>query len=249
MNKSYKSGSLLIDSGNTQIKIFKTNLDSIQQIAMFKANEEQRIVDFIMAESFNNSILCNVGGCDWAWIGALKTKSSNFINLNHGTRVPLKNCYKTPETLGYDRLAAAVGANGIFPNKDVLVIDIGTAITIDLVCGDKFIGGSISPGMKLRFESLHRHTARLPLLNFTTNYHYPGQNTHDAIISGVVEGIVNEIDGTINSYLIEYSSINVVLTGGDADIFAERIKNSIFAEPYLLAKGLNRILKYNVETN
>lgn len=220
---------------------------SVAPIASFGSDAVESMVNFIDNQSFNNGILCNVGHVDAFFVNKLNDRCRTFINFDVETSVPIQNRYETPETLGLDRLAAAVGAHEMFPDAHVLVIDAGTAITIDLIMEGAFIGGSISPGMHLRFESLHRQTKRLPLLKHTADYNYPGRNTHDAVVSGVIQGIVNEIDGTIFSYRKKYSALKVVLTGGDAYIFAEKIKNSIFAEPNLLAKGLNRILIYNVE--
>lgn len=238
---------IIIDAGNTKTKIYKGEGNTLELLASYESENYDSIAQLIARERFENGIFCNVGSAKPPYIDMLKNRSSVFIDFDSTVATPLKNGYETPNTLGVDRLAAAVGANELFPGADILVIDAGTAITIDLVCGGVFIGGAISPGMRLRFDSLHRQTKRLPLLEATGQYSYPGRNTHDSIVSGVIEGIVNEIDGTIFSYRKEYSALKVVLTGGDADIFAEKIKNSIFAEPKLLAQGLNRILKYNVE--
>jgi type III pantothenate kinase len=110
-------------------------------------------------------------------------------------------------------------------------------------------GGAIAPGMQLRFKSLHSQTGNLPLLEPNTNFSVPGTTTIESILNGVIQGIKNEVEGTINSYQKEYSELITVITGGDMEFFAKIIKNGIFAEPKLIAKGLNNILNYNVEKN
>ncbi|MDA3867512.1 MAG: type III pantothenate kinase [Salinivirgaceae bacterium] len=238
---------LIIDSGNTRIKIYLANSDNLSQIGTFLVDDADKLAAFIRSTEFDNSILCNVGDANYPWIKVMKEQSRFFVNLSSATRLPIRSAYQSAETLGADRLAAVVGSEELFPNADNLVIDVGTAITFDFISQGNYLGGSISPGMRLRFESLHRYTHRLPLLTYTSDYQYPGLSTRDSVISGVVEGVANEIAGTINVYKKEYFALNVVITGGDADIFAGKIKNGIFAEPNLIAKGLNRILTYNVE--
>ncbi|MFO7862563.1 MAG: type III pantothenate kinase [Salinivirgaceae bacterium] len=240
---------LIVDSGNTRIKVYLANNQSLSPIGLFLTDEVEKMDALIRKTDFDHSILCNVGDANYSWIKLMKERSRYFENLGSTTKLPIKSAYESKETLGADRLAAVVGSEELFPNGNNLVIDAGTAITFDFISKGTYLGGSISPGMRLRFESLHRYTHRLPLLKYTSDYQYPGLTTRDSVISGVVEGVVNEIFGTINVYAKEYSALNVVITGGDADIFAGKIKNGIFAEPNLIAKGLNRILTYNVEKN
>lgn len=176
-------------------------------------------------------------------VGALPEKT---IFLSHTTPIPLKNCYATPETLGNDRLAAAVAAHHLFPNKNVLVIDIGTAITYDLTSSKgEFLGGNISPGAALRIKALHTFTSNLPLVE--ANFHPPliGRNTEEAIQSGIYQGILAEINGFVDHLKEEVDGLVVILTGGDANYFVENLKNPIFVNLNIVIDGLNSILEYN----
>ena len=147
-----------------------------------------------------------------------------------------------------DRLAAVVGANYLQPGMDLLVIDAGTAITYEVIeASGTFVGGNISPGMSTRFKALHAFTKKLPLLNEPEDVLFIGNDTESAIQSGVVNGIIFEMDGYIDSLRIKYPSLLVFLTGGHSFYFARKLKNANFADINLVFTGLNRILEYNVE--
>ena len=162
--------------------------------------------------------------------------------------VPIRNGYDTPETLGADRLAAAVGAALVAEGRDALVVDFGTAITVDYVSGDgTYRGGAISPGMGMRFQALHRYTARLPLCRETAEERLYGTTTTSCIEQGVMNGIAFEIEGYIARFRRENADICIIFTGGAAKNFAKRIKNAIFADCELVFLGLNRILEFNAE--
>lgn len=171
---------------------------------------------------------------------------SNVLFMQSHTPVPLKNAYGTPQTLGVDRLAAAVGANARHPNRDVLIIDMGTAIKYDLVDEtNTFRGGMIAPGRRLRFQALHTFTQKLPLVEATEVPALLGDTTESCIQSGVMNGIVAELNGVIESYQESYNPV-VLLCGGDARLFETQIKYPTFAAPNLVLEGLIRILLYNV---
>jgi type III pantothenate kinase len=238
---------LIIDAGNTRVKFYEVRDNTISEPNIYNYSNKDDISNYILKTQFNSAIISSVGEFDKNWENIVSQKAILFIKLTNNTPIPIKNNYATPETLGYDRLAAAVGAAAIFTSKNILVIDLGTAITYDIVSKNIFLGGAIAPGMSLRFKSLHDHTSKLPLLEATTEYSTPGRTTNDSILNGVISGIKNEIEGTIKSYEKEYSELITVITGGDMDFFAKIIKNGIFAEPKLIAKGLNNILNYNVE--
>jgi type III pantothenate kinase len=238
---------LIIDAGNTRVKFYEVGDNTISEPNIYNYSNKDDISNYILKTQFNSAIISSVGEFDKNWENIVSQKAILFIKLTNNTPIPIKNNYATPETLGYDRLAAAVGAAAIFTSKNILVIDLGTAITYDIVSKNIFLGGAIAPGMSLRFKSLHDHTSKLPLLEATTEYSTPGRTTNDSILNGVISGIKNEIEGTIKSYEKEYSELITVITGGDMDFFAKIIKNGIFAEPKLIAKGLNNILNYNVE--
>ncbi|KAA6333733.1 Type III pantothenate kinase [termite gut metagenome] len=167
--------------------------------------------------------------------------------LDKETKLPIVNLYKTPETLGYDRIAAVVAANDIFPRRDILVIDAGTAITYEFIdAAGQYHGGNISPGLQMRFKALHQYTGWLPLVQPEGNMPpIGGESTETAIRCGVLKGIEYEITGYITSFKEKYPNLLVFLTGGDNFSFDTKVKNSIFADKFLVLKGLNRILNYN----
>ncbi len=168
------------------------------------------------------------------------------FELSELTPIPIKNLYKTPHTLGKDRLAAAVGASQLFPNKNLLVIDAGSTITYEVITSDGYLGGGISPGIAMRFKALHQFTGKLPFISPSENLaNLIGQNTEEAILSGVLNGVLAEVDGIINRYKKDYPDIFVIITGGDLKHFDKNLKNNIFAAENLVLQGLNFILKYN----
>ena len=159
---------------------------------------------------------------------------------------PFKLNYKTPETLGNDRLALAAAATILFPNSNNLVIDAGTCITIDFIDNNNhFTGGSISPGVKMRYDSLNHYTANLPLLKNKNNFNFPGNSTNASIHAGIICGVSNEIMGFINQINSRYEKVNVILTGGDAKILSKTLKITIFANQNFILEGLNCILNLN----
>ena len=168
-----------------------------------------------------------------------------FPNLN--TRLPFKNLYLDKETLGFDRIAAAAGAQALFPGENIIIIDAGTAITIDVVTKEgQFIGGNISPGVDMRFKALNEFTSKLPLVKIEGETGITAKTTEDAIRFGVFNGIKYEMDGYIDAFNQIYENLKVILTGGDHKYFDKKLKNSIFADSNLTLKGLNKILQFNV---
>jgi type III pantothenate kinase len=163
------------------------------------------------------------------------------------TSIPLANHYHTPETLGADRLAAAVGAQAMYPDCDIMIVDFGTAITIDFVEGGAFKGGNISPGVTTRFRALSDYTARLPRCYATEEVLGYGRTTKEAIEQGVMRGVEYEILGYTEAFLQKNGEKCIIFTGGDAKYFVKRIKNTIFADCEPVVFGLNRILNYNAE--
>ena len=159
---------------------------------------------------------------------------------------PFKLNYKTPESLGTDRLALAAAATILFPNSNNLVIDAGTCITIDFIDNNNhFMGGSISPGVKMRYDSLNHYTANLPLLKNENNFNYPGDSTNASIHAGIIGGVSNEINGFIKQINSRNDKVNVILTGGDAKILSKTLKITIFANQNFILEGLNSILNLN----
>lgn len=180
----------------------------------------------------------------------------NFLNrydfvfpINKNSKIPLKNIYETPQTLGLDRLMNAVAANYLFPNHDLLIIDSGTCLKIDFVSKqNEFVGGAIAPGLNMRYKALSQFTHQLPLLEPKAFNNLIGKNTNDSIHNGVMSGMANEIIGAINNYSELYPDLKLVITGGDYHYFQDIIeKKAIFAEPDLTLIGINLILLYNIE--
>lgn len=176
----------------------------------------------------------------------LRTRVATVVNFEASTPVPIKNDYATPETLGRDRLAAAVGAVTKWGGRDVLIVDFGTAITVDWVTADGiYRGGCISPGVMMRFRALHQYTASLPLCYPVEAEELFGRSTQSAIQQGVMNGVRYEIEGYIGRFSEKNGKMLIIFTGGDAKYFVKRIKNTIFADCNLVFCGLNRILEYN----
>ncbi len=240
---------LIIDIGNTSTKYYIFSKGEILQ--KFISQSEQEIdYSSIYAQypDIKNIIVSSVAAEKTEIPAELKKKINTFIYLDENTQLPIKNNYQTKSTLGKDRIAAIVAAYNIFPNCNVLVIDAGTAITFDFINKNaEYQGGNISPGLNMRFKALNKFTHRLPLVSQKSNFEMIGQSTESAIVSGVQRGIIFEIDSYINEFKQKYDDLKVILTGGDAFFFANKLKNSIFANSNLIALGLNRILENNVK--
>lgn len=172
--------------------------------------------------------------------------ATHFHKLNHQSKLPVTTPVGKPETIGADRLALVVAAATIFPGRNNLVIGLGSAITYNYVNKYKeFIGGGISPGMEMRFKSLNAFTAKLPLVKADWNFPLAGYDTRTNILSGVILGMAKEIDGIIDAYEEKYDNFNVLLSGGDSVYFSRHLKKKIFADPYLIYKGLYAISEFN----
>ncbi|WP_025663370.1 type III pantothenate kinase [Aquimarina megaterium] len=238
---------LIIDVGNTYTKIGVFEESKIVYKKRIEQYHFKETIQNIKEEYplITNAIISSVSTIEENHITDVK-RLYNTLMLDHQVEMPFKNLYKTPTTLGIDRLALVAAAVDQFPNKDVLVIDVGTCITYDFKNKkEEYLGGAIGPGVRLRYESLHNYTAKLPLLQVTDPKNHIGNSTEEAIHSGVVFGILHEIDGVIEEYCNIYTDLTVILTGGDAHFLSKRLKNSIFATSNFLLEGLNRILAFN----
>jgi type III pantothenate kinase len=240
---------LVIDIGNS---VTKGALFSGESCTHLFTRKKVRTPDIqsLLAEhpDIDRIILSSVRKGPPVFAGFLRDRGIPVLILDHTTPLPIRNRYETKETLGYDRIAAAVGANARYPGKDILVIDAGTAITIDFISSEnEYMGGNISPGLLMRFRALHEFTGRLPLVDPADFQTLLGNDTEDAIRIGVQQGIIFELDGYINEQKIRYPGLKVLMTGGDAGFFDKKLKNSIFVDLNLNLFGLHRILEYNVE--
>ena len=166
--------------------------------------------------------------------------------MSHLTQLNFTSPVGKPETIGADRLALAAAAVHFYPKKNNLIIALGSCITYNFINQyHQFIGGAISPGMDMRFKSMHEHTALLPLVKPEWNFPIIAYDTKTNLQSGVIAGITYEIDGFINFYHSKYHNLNVVLTGGNASYFARQLKNKIFADAGFLFKGLYAVSEIN----
>jgi type III pantothenate kinase len=243
---------LVIDIGNTYTKIAVFKHDELLHTGQYQLIDTSFINGFLNDYQVSKAIVSSVKKKDIADWQTLLAEKVPVINFNIGMTSGIINHYGTPETLGLDRLAAVIGANYLYPGKNSLIVDGGTCITYDWVdAGGNYFGGSISPGLNMRYKALNYYTAGLPLIGveetFSNNY---GNSTADAIHSGVQNGIKYELIGFMESYRKDGQELNIVLCGGDSIFFDTLLKNSIFApyikiEPHLVLKGLNAAIHNN----
>jgi type III pantothenate kinase len=238
---------LTLDIGNSLQKIAVFNKDEYAYSESFDCITEEILESVLQQFPITNSIVSTVAGVDAKLIDFLK-KNTEYLHFSHETKLPITLLYESVETLGLDRIACAVGAAMLYPKKNVLSIQMGTCMVLDFVNNKmEYLGGSISPGLQMRYEVLQKKTKKLPLLKATEKHpNIWGNDTNSSINSGVISGLCFEIDGFINAYKERYLDLIVLLTGGDAICLQYSIKNTIFAVPNLVLKGLNEIIKYNV---
>jgi len=240
---------LTVDIGNTLQKI---GLHEKNELVGFFPVEQIGIEDleqlYLIHQNIDASILSSVKDYETGIRDFLMDRG-RFIEFSVDTLVPVINKYETPETLGNDRLAAVAAAAQMYPEKNCLVIQAGTCITFDLINHKKeYFGGAISPGIDMRLKALHNFTGKLPLIERGEESALIGHTTETSIISGVLNGIIEEVDGIIGRYHKKYPDLMVILSGGDMKYFDKRLKNNIFALPNIVLTGLNIILNYNFET-
>lgn len=242
---------LIIDIGNTLCKVAVAQNGELLDIFRFTKLTETDIEAICTKYStIEKAILSSVRDADSILENYLEKKFSYYIKVSHETPLPIKNRYATPQTLGIDRLMSAVGAWSLAEGRELLIFDMGSAITIDNVSAKgEFIGGNISPGLNMRFKALHTFTQKLPLYSCEGDFSLIGKNTEEAIRGGVILGVKKEIEGYINEYSLKNSEIVIIFTGGDANYFVFKVKNTIFADRDLLLKGLNKVLEYNYDKN
>jgi type III pantothenate kinase len=237
---------LVLDVGNSFVKLAIFQQDTLLHKIIFQKCDLQKNIENSLKihPDIKNLVVSSVG----------KLNENDFLLyqnhlkvhfISHLTKFPFDNLYKTPQTLGIDRLVLATGAVLQFPNQNRLVIDAGTCVTYDFINHkNQYLGGAISPGLRLRYESLHNYTAKLPLLTIESPENFIGNSTENSIHSGVINGLTNEIDGFINQYKQEYENFKIILTGGDTNFLAKRLKNTIFANSNFLLESLNKIYTY-----
>jgi type III pantothenate kinase len=238
---------LIVDIGNTSTKIavfdgqIKLSHSRINELSCEEIEKEMKGL------KIEKAIVSSVKSLP-PFISDLLFPDIPFVHiLSHRSLLPFEIEYDTPETLGPDRIAAIAGAFNLFPGMEVLVIDAGTALTIDYLSAESYKGGNISPGLSMRFRALNKFTDMLPLVSTTENYSFPGRNTVDAISAGVITGIIYEINEYIRTFENKHRNFKVILTGGDSGFLKDKINYYITYLPDIVTDGLNYILEYNAK--
>jgi len=238
---------LIIDIGNTRVKAALFKGDALVELKIY-SSLNQLISDDLFIKQANSTLIGTVVDDLESEIAQLN-KIIPTIVFTAVTKMPLTNLYKSVSTLGSDRTSASVGAYYLYPNSNVLVIDAGTCIKYNFTNSkNEYLGGGISPGIEMKFKAVQHFTSRLPLIEFNRSFtELIGTSTETSILSGILNGTVAEIDGIIDQYKLQFPDVICVLTGGDSEYLAKRLKNTIFAYQNLVLKGLNHILNYNIE--
>jgi type III pantothenate kinase len=238
---------LIIDIGNTSIKLAVFQMNKIVNTRTLQDCKLELEVDNVLLEfpKINQGIISCVGILPKKEIEKIQKKIS-LIFLNQDSKLPFKLQYSTTGTLGSDRLALVAAACNQYNGKNVLVIDAGSCITYDFVDKNKnYFGGAIAPGINMRYSSLAHFTSGLPNLQKKIPQHLTGNSTDSCIHSGIVNGVLNEIEGAVKEYQNKHPDLTVILTGGDTDFLCKQLKISIFANSDFLLEGLNFLLEIN----
>jgi type III pantothenate kinase len=236
---------LIIDIGNTSVKLAQFQDKEVLQHWRWPNLDEVKLLGLIKRKKIKQVALSSTRGIDEAVLESIKSEVPVLV-LDATTPLPIVNKYKTPKTLGKDRLAAVVAAHDLYPGKNCLVIDAGTCITYDLITKNgEYLGGGISPGLDMRFKAMHTFTAKLPLVKRKKEVSLIGNTTESSLQSGGALGAAIEVAGFIAAYRKKHSQLNVILTGGDANFLANSLKTKIFVHQHLVLRGLNKIVIYN----
>jgi type III pantothenate kinase len=240
---------LIIDIGNTRTKLAVFTDNKTEEIFVTENLSAKLLIEITEKYPAVGSVILSAVKDYPPEIDDFLRDRFYFLKLDSQTPLPVKILYKSPQTLGKDRMAIAAASHTLFPGKNVLAIDAGTTITYDFVNEKgEFLGGGISPGIRMRLKALHVFTGKLPRIDtLDPAPELIGNNTQSSILSGVLNGIVAEVNGIILSYHARYSHLKVVLSGGDEKYFDKRLKNNIFALPNFVLKGLKDILDFNEE--
>jgi type III pantothenate kinase len=238
---------LIIDIGNSSTKLaVYENQKKVQtyKISEISCGELEKVISGL---NIKKAIISSVREVQ-PFIADLLFRDIPFVHvLSNRSGLPFKIEYETPETLGTDRIAAAAGAWWSSGPGNILIIDAGTAITYDFLSGNIFKGGNISPGINMRFKALHEFTGKLPLVERSSEFSFPGRNTTDAIRAGVVRGVVYEINEYIRTFKKDHKNIKVIITGGDSIFLNDKISHKTSYMPDIVTDGLNYILEYNAK--
>jgi type III pantothenate kinase len=235
---------IVIDYGNSSAKVGIFDQQKLHEKYVF--DTPQALKNFLEKDHSENVIVCSVA-LDATTVSSWALHVKKKFVLNPALPLPIKNHYATPASLGVDRLSAVCGAKDIFPEKNCLVVDVGTCIKYDFIdAQNNYLGGGISPGLSMRFKALNTFTVKLPLVQPVDHSPLIGDSTESCIQSGVINGVLQEINGTIEEYQKKFDDLKVILCGGDTLFFENKLKGGIFAVPELVLRGLNSILIYNI---
>lgn len=238
---------LVVDIGNSQTKLAWFTHGSITDTVRTENGSWDEVTRLIKEKIPSNAIISSVNESVEPFASLLKQLKVPVLLLDHTTRLPFEISYATPHTLGHDRIAAAAGARYVCPYCNVLIFDLGTAITIDFLSSEgRFLGGNISPGLLTRFRALSEYTARLPFVASDPTFPSLGTDTRTAIVAGVQQGIIFELNSYISEYSKLYPACEFIMTGGDSGFFASKLKRPVYHIPDLVLKGLNYILEFNL---
>ena len=236
---------LCLDFGNSRLKAAFFQGSAVMEEIILENDPRSKVELLLNNYNPSTSILASVIDHDTE-IDSLLNKKTRFHNISPSSKLNFSIAVSNPQSIGADRIALIAGAVNGFPDMNTLVIGLGTCITYNFVNQHAvFLGGAISPGLAMRFQSLHDYTKKLPLVEPSWNFPLIGYDTKTNIQSGVANGIINEIQGFIEKYKNKYKEFNVLLTGGDAHYFASQIKKNTFADPHLLFKGLYVLSELN----
>lgn len=238
---------LIIDIGNTRIKYASIVSGAIQTKGYCVEDELKNVLNSFQGK-VGRLMLSSVKDVRKELLKKVQEEFPNSFILTSDMKMPFKNAYQTPQTVGADRLALTSGAMFVFPRQDVLVVDIGTCMTFDFIDANAvYHGGAISPGVQMRLKALHEFTGKLPLVELREPKDLIGKSTQESILTGVVNGMLKELDGIIDAYKLRYPAVKIILTGGDSAFFDKKLKNSIFADADILIKGMYFILEQHAD--
>ena len=236
---------LAIDIGNTRTKLGLFQNNKPEEVLVVDNLKEINISKLIREKDVTKSIVASTKNIPARLLRILENHTKHIV-LDHKTGLPFKNKYATPHTLGYDRIALIAGIQEKYPNKNNLVIGCGTCITYNFINEkNEFIGGSIHPGLKMKLKAMHTFTKKLPLIDLKKTKSFFGKSTEENLRIGSALATALEIDAMIDIYKVNFSQLNILITGGDADFLVSLLKNQIFVHSNLTLVGLNHILEYN----
>ena len=237
---------LAVDIGNTRTKaaVFQEHT-ILETFVIQNVDFYEEVKNIISDFQIERIVMSSVADIETKYLKKIEKMVSVFV-VSTEMKLPFNNRYGTPKTLGIDRIALAAAASKLYSNQNCLVIDAGTCITYDFLNSkNEYLGGAIAPGLEMRYKALNTFTAKLPKLSIHVPNNPIGKSTDESIHSGVVFGVIHEIEGVINRYQQNYPDLTVVLTGGDSNFLSKQLKSGIFANQNFLVVGLNEILILN----